>query len=108
MLSILKFVLRVSGCIVLAIAIVAGVSDASSSIAQSQIVLAPLGQVWFELSPETLNTSQAVVQRYVHPTLWDPVIQTLLTWPAWVVLAPLGMLLLWGGASERKQTILFT
>ncbi|MEP3046754.1 MAG: hypothetical protein ABJL55_01795 [Roseibium sp.] len=107
MFTIFRFIFRVIGYVFLAGAIIAGISDASSSIAQSNLVLAPFGQIWFEMSPETLNVSQAVVQRYVHPGLWDPAIQTLLTWPAWAVLAPIGILFLWLGASRRKQAVSF-
>jgi hypothetical protein len=43
-------------------------------------VFAPivLGQLWFDLSPGSLNLVQAVVQRYIHPALWDPVITSVL------------------------------
>ncbi|QDG74554.1 hypothetical protein FJ695_00965 [Labrenzia sp. PHM005] len=103
MVSILKFVLRVLGAVLLALAIISGISDASRSIAESGVTLKPLGQLWFEMSPETLNLSQAVIQRYVHPTVWDPMIQTLLTWPAWVVFAGFGLMFLWLGAQRQKQ-----
>ena len=53
----------------------------------------PLGEVWFRLAPESLNVSQAVIQRYVSPWLWDPAIQTVLTWTGWAVLGGLGILL---------------
>ncbi|MCX2724212.1 hypothetical protein [Roseibium salinum] len=88
-------------------AIIAGISDASTSIAQSQVLLAPLGQVWFDLSPDTLNLAQAVIQRHIHPALWDPALQTVLTWPVWAVFAPLGLLFLWLGASRRRQRAQF-
>ena len=107
MISVLKFLFRMLGYAFLAVAIIAGISDASSSIALSQISMAPLGQVWFGLSPETLNLSQAIVQRYLHPALWDPGIQTLLTWPVWAVFAPLGLLFLWLGARRRRQLVQF-
>jgi len=87
----------------LALAIIAGISDASQSIAMNKLVLTPLGQVWFDLSPETLNLSQAVIQRYVHPAVWDPIILSALTWPAWSVLGGLGMLCLWMGARRQKR-----
>jgi hypothetical protein len=103
MISILKFILRALGSVLLALAIILGISDASRSIAESALVLKPLGQLWFELSPETLNLSQAVIQRYVHPAVWDPVLQTVLTWPAWSVFAGLGLIFLWLGARRQKR-----
>ena len=36
---------------------------------------------------------QAVVQRYLHPWLWDPAFVQLLLWPAWVVPGVLAILL---------------
>ena len=44
-----------------------------------------LGQVWFSVDSGSLNLFQAVVQRYLHPWLWDPAFVQLLLWPAWAV-----------------------
>ena len=44
-----------------------------------------LGQLWFSFDSASLNLTQAVVQRYLHPWLWDPAFVQLLLWPAWVV-----------------------
>ena len=44
-----------------------------------------LGQVWYRYDASSLNLAQAVVQRYLHPSLWDPPIITLLQWPGWLV-----------------------
>lgn len=107
MFSVFKFFFRFSGYIILASALVAVVADASKSIARSELVTVPFGQMWFELSPETLNMAQAAIQRHVSPQLWDPFIQTLLTWPVWVVLAPLGLLLLWMGARRQGPEPVF-
>ena len=43
-----------------------------------------LGELWYNLFPEGLNLTQAIVQRYLLPSLWDPVILTILLWPAWL------------------------
>jgi len=43
-----------------------------------------LGELWYNLFPEGLNLAQAIVQRYLFPSLWDPVILTILLWPAWL------------------------
>jgi len=53
-----------------------------------------LGQLWYELNRSSLNLVQAVIQRYIHPFLWDPVIVTILLSWAFAVLMVLGVLLL--------------
>ena len=52
-----------------------------------------LGQLWYDLHPTSLQLFQPAVQRYLHPALWDDVIQpVLLLWAAPVLIA-LGLLL---------------
>jgi hypothetical protein len=53
-----------------------------------------LGQLWFDLNRSSLNLAQAVVQRYIHPFLWDPIIVTILLCWAFAVLMVLGLLIL--------------
>jgi hypothetical protein len=53
-----------------------------------------LGQLWYELNRSSLNLVQAVVQRYIHPFLWDPIIVSILLSWAFAVLMFLGALLL--------------
>jgi hypothetical protein len=53
-----------------------------------------LGQLWYDLNRSSLNLVQAVVQRYLHPYLWDPIIVTVLLWWAFAVLMVLGVLIL--------------
>src|SRR3954454_8782796 len=64
-----------------------------------------LGQLWFDLNRSSLNLVQAVVQRYLHPFLWDPIIVTVLLWWAFAVLMVLGMLILaLSGRRTRART----
>jgi hypothetical protein len=64
-----------------------------------------LGQLWFDLDRSSLNVTQAVVQRYIHPFLWDPIIVTVLLWWAFVVLMVLGLLILTlSGRRARTRT----
>jgi len=62
------------------------------------------GELWFRLHGASLNVTQAVIQRYVHPLLWDPVLQTVLLWPAWAVFGVPGgvLLLLWRWRRARS------
>ncbi|MTI42500.1 hypothetical protein E1178_02645 [Roseibium hamelinense] len=91
------------GLMLLGIAVVALIADGSRSIAENSLTVVPLGQAWFTYSPDTLNIAQAAIQRHVNPYLWDPVIQTVLTWPVWAVAAPLGLIFLALGARRQKR-----
>lgn len=62
------------------------------------------GELWFRLQPTSLNLAQAVIQRYVHPGIWDPVIIGILQWPAWSILgAPGAVLVILFGPWNRKK-----
>lgn len=54
--------------------------------------LISLGQLWYDVSPDTLNLSQAVTQRYIWPPLWDPGALWLLEKPAVAVFGVLALI----------------
>lgn len=64
--------------------------------------LSAAGELWYRLHPGSLNLTQAVVQRYLAPELWDPVLLTVLLWPAALVLAVPGLVLLALGSLRRS------
>ncbi len=88
----IRFFFRFLSVVALAVAVILAVVDATRSIAASELVLTPLGTSWFAVSPESLNVAQALVQRYVFPVLWDPIIVTILTLPGFVVFLVLALL----------------
>ena len=53
-----------------------------------------LGELWFKLDPGSLNLMQAVIQRYLFPALWDPIIISVLLWPSWLISLLIGGVLL--------------
>lgn len=65
--------------------------------------LQPLGQVWFDIDAGSLNLVQAVVERYISTTLWDPVILTILYWPAFLVFLVPGLVLILLCARRRRR-----
>ncbi|TYC49498.1 hypothetical protein FMN50_24660 [Rhodobacterales bacterium] len=89
----------------LAIAIIAGISDASISIAQSQVYMAPLVDVWFELSPRTLELMNESLRGSAYGHLWEPGLRVVLAWPVWAVFAPLGLIFLWLGSRRRTAHV---
>ena len=98
----LRFLSRFIGLWLLAGALVALVVDGAKTIAAGSIITTPLGQLWYSVSPDTLNTAQAAVQRSFHPLLWDPVIQSILVAPSFVVFGVLGALLMLAGRKKRR------
>lgn len=54
-----------------------------------------LGELWFRLDAESLNSLQASVQRYLHPTIWEYGAMPVLLQPAWFVFGVVGGLLAW-------------
>ena len=61
------------------------------------------GELWYALDRNSLNLAQAITQRYLHPALWDPLIQSLLTWPAWSLLGAPGVALVVALSGRRRR-----
>jgi hypothetical protein len=65
------------------------------------------GQLWYDLDRGSLNLAQAAIQRHVATWLWNPVVTTILSFWAVLVLAVPGLLLLWAcrrrGYSRRRR-----
>jgi hypothetical protein len=52
-----------------------------------------IGELWYRLSPGSLQLFQPAVQRYLHPALWDNVIQPVLLWWAFPTFLGIGAVL---------------
>ncbi|MEM7301491.1 MAG: hypothetical protein AAF468_10460 [Pseudomonadota bacterium] len=96
-----SFIARAIAAFFLAIAIVAAVIDITSSIAASEWVITPLGASWAKLSLTSIQATQGAIQGYIHPLLWDPVIQTILGWPTWLIFSILALLFYALGRKRR-------
>lgn len=98
---------RIIGWIFLIAALAVLVRDVLASIDAGSLVLIATGELWFSLHNGSLNLIQAVTQRYVSPSLWDPVIVTVLLWPAVLVLGVPGIVLSWLFRARRRKTGMF-
>ena len=56
--------------------------------------LIPIGQLWYQLHSESLNIAQAVIQRYLHPYIWDPWILAILLTPSWPTFSAIGAVII--------------
>ncbi len=86
---------RIIGWLLVLAALVVLVADLISGFDTGHFVFKTAGEVWYEISPSTILLAQPAIQRHVAPWLWDPVIQTVLLWPAAAVIGVPGLALLW-------------
>ena len=81
------------GWLLLLLAVAAAIYDAVGALRGAAYHVSALGELWYAAHRGSLGLAQAVVQRYLFPWLWDPVVVTVLTWPAVAVLGVPGVLL---------------
>lgn len=86
---------RILGALLLLAGIASGVGDLLDWQESGVFRLSAAGERWFQYSPDTLNLAQALTQRYLAPEVWDPYAQTVLLWPAVLLLSVPGLILLW-------------
>ena len=98
----LRFLLRLIGLLLLAGAFAALIVDGTRSVAAGRIALLPLGRTMTIVSPEAFVKLHAGIETHL-PSLWDPVMVTVLLLPTWCVLGLLGLVLLALGRPPRPK-----
>jgi hypothetical protein len=99
-----RFLFRLIGFLLLAVAFIALVLDGTKSIASNKLVMTPLGRTWTDIHSTSLQLLEAGVTRHVAEWLWNPVLLNILLSPTWLVLAVLGVVLLLLG--RRKKPLI--
>jgi hypothetical protein len=89
----MRFLLRFASLVALVVAVIAGTIDSIQSVAASAIVVTPMEDAWNDVSPSSLATVQSLISYYIHPRLYDLVIQWLLFQPAFAVFLAISLLL---------------
>ncbi len=90
---IMRYIFRILALLAGSVAVYAIWRDLNNSYSAS----APLGRLWYEHSPTSLQASESIISRYVDPCglitaldcspfLWHPIIATILGWPAALVM----------------------
>ena len=86
--------MRRTGCSVGVVLLLLAAASALAGIVMAQGALGPisLGWLWFQIHGNSLVGFQALIEKGVSPAAWPP-IQSVLTWPLWLVLGVPGLLL---------------
>jgi hypothetical protein len=101
----IRFLFRSLGFLILAGGFMALIYDGTKSIGGGALVFSPLGLFWNNVHTTSLQLLQAAVERHIEPRLgqwlWDPVILTVLTAPAWLVFGIIGAILMLIGRKKK-------
>jgi hypothetical protein len=97
----IRFLMRFIGLWILAAAFVALIRDGTKTIAGNDIFFAKLRDDWYNVSPNSLESLQRTTER-VADWLWNPVTQSILDKPTWLVLGIVGSLLVLLGRKKRR------
>ena len=87
---------RVIGWVLVAASIAILARDFIGWIDTGTFALAAAGELWFELHQNSLMLAEPAITRHIPvigPWLWHPVISTVLTWPAFLVVIVPGLIL---------------
>jgi len=98
-----RFLLRLLGYLLVATGFVSLVIDGARSIANSAVQYTPLKRALATLFGERVDGLQPMIERGIHPLLWDPLMLNLMLAPAALVAFLLGFLLLRLGARPEPK-----
>lgn len=98
----MKFIARVFGTWMIALAVVLVVVDGTKSLAADAPVFTSLGSLWALLHAPSWESVEALVATYLEPISADGVADLFFAAPSWAIAALLGVLALFLGRKRRK------
>lgn len=102
----MRLVFRLLGTWLIGIALILLVVDGTKSLAANRLVFTSLGQAWLQLHAPSLEAFNAFLDSRFFAELLDVMLQALLTYPAFAVLAVPGVILALAGRRPRRERFL--
>ena len=99
-----KALLRLLSMILLAVAVIMMVLDATRSIAAGALVMTPLGVSWATLSPESLGRFETMITSSLPSFVWNPLVLALLHLPGFAVAVLLSLFLAMAGHKRKRHS----
>ena len=100
----IRFVFRFLGLWILAAGFVFLVRDGTKSIAGNSVFMTSLRDDWNNIHGTSLESLQALTEKYAGPALWEVASTYVLGAPTWLVLGVIGSILILLGR-KRKPLI---
>jgi hypothetical protein len=99
----MRLLFRLLGTWLLGIALILLIIDGTRSLAESGLVMTPLGETWNQLHAASLVELQNFLSSRFFGPILNPVVSGLLGLPGWIVFAVPGGLLAWMGRTRRAR-----
>jgi hypothetical protein len=100
--TMIRFVFRFVGLLLLALGFIFLVYDGTKSIADQNLYISTLGASWANIHQSSLQALQPIVERHLGPWFWQAIVQHyLLDQPASLVLAVLAAILILLGRKKK-------
>jgi hypothetical protein len=97
----IRFLFRFIGLCLLATAFVFFVYDGTKTIANQQLFLSRVGDVWAIVDQNSLTAAQEWLKQKA-PWAWEPYMRPVFDLPTWVALAVIATLLILLGRKKKK------
>ena len=92
---------RCAGFAVLVLALIVANYDVTKTLDARTLSITKLGAAWYSVDSGSLLLLQPAIERHVAVWLWNPVIQTVLEQPTWLVLGVVGSILILLGRKKK-------
>lgn len=102
----MRLVFRLLGTWLIGLALVLLVMDGTRSLAGNSIIFTSFGDAWSQLHEHSLDAVMAFLESRFFADLLDNMLQALLTYPAFAVLAVPGIVLALAGRRKRRERFL--
>jgi hypothetical protein len=98
-----RLLLRFLGLCLLAIAFASLIVDARRSVMSGNLYITPIGDTLLALAPAKLAMARVLIQHYVGPFIWDPILVGLMRLPVWLAAGVAGGLAAWLGKKPAPK-----
>ncbi len=99
----IRFLFRLAGALVLVVAVILAVLDATRTVAASALVLTALSDSWASALPQSFATFQAFIKAHAGESVWSGIIAPLLGVPGFFLLGLLSFLLFAVGWKREER-----
>ncbi len=99
-------IIRTLGLWILILGFIAFVYDATKTMANNgSLSITSLGGHWINLHEQSFKFLENLISSMLHPIVWDPVFESALLLPAWLILSLIGCWMYWIGRHRKKIEI---